>query len=399
MEAAIIVGGLAGIGYVINKQQKKENFASAKPYPVQQLPHGNMAPFFKRDGTGGMQPEANVGTLDRFNGRTDTFMHKQEVPHLGVVAKDTTTSPFGMPATSDFMHSRIVAPVKAEGTWAMDQVRVGPGIGKGYGWEPSEGFHQASTFDYIKPKTGEELRVADKVRATYAPDMNPGHSRVSEPMQRHEELPKQRPDRWWVNGPERWFTTVGVEKGETMRPDMSATLQEQNRDTTDDTQGRLGGPAVAAAAGYRSYLRPVVEPLMTFYKLTVGDYFGGGPGTKVSGPTLYDAWYRMATNSTKEELSKGRAPTAHGNKVYVGKDEVGKYDLNRDEQLRMQHRVNNAHRDNQQSSGRDGLGTTFFRPSLPEDAESRRLQDNTQALLQSNPFHVPLRTDSLYAQR
>lgn len=398
MEAAFIVGGLAGIGYVISKQQAKEGFSAGKPAAaaaaIRSLPHGNMAPYFRRDGTGGLSPDANVSVLDRYNGATDTYQHKQEVSHFGVVAANTTQSPFGMPNVSDFMHSRVNAPVKAEGTWAGQQVRVGPGIGKGYDWRPSEGFHQASTFDYVQPKDSDELRVADKVRKTYVTDMNPGHSRISEPMQRHEELPKNRPDRWWVNGPDRWNTTVGVEKGETMRHDMSATLPDQNRDTTDDMEGRITGPPVAAAAGYRSYIRPVLEPLMTFYKLTVGDYYGGGPGSRVSGPTLYDAWYRMTTNGNKEVLSKSRAPAAQGPKTFVGKDGVGKYDLNQDEGLRMAQRVGNAHRNNQQSSGRDGLGTTFFRPGLPEDAESRRLYDNAPAAsLANNPFHVPLRAD------
>jgi hypothetical protein len=214
-------------------------------------------------------------------------------------------------------------------------------------------------------------------------------------MQRHGEMPKNRPDRYWVNGPDRWNTTTGVEKGETLRHDMDATLQEQNRDTTDDTQGRMG-PAVAAAAGFRSYIRPVLEPFMTFYKLTVGDHFGGGPGTKVSGPTLYDAWYNISTNANKEQLAKTRAPVTHGPKTFVGKDEVGAYDLHADEQLRMQQRLNNAHRNNQQSSGRDGLGTVFYKPELPTDAQSRRLNDTSIAdSLASNPYTIHRQTDLL----
>lgn len=398
MEAAFLVTGLAGIGYVISRHNdKKEGFA-AKPVSksaLESLPHGNMAPFLKRDGTQSLREDAYVGTMDRYNGGSnDIYQKKQEVGHLGVVAPDTTTSPFGMPNTSDFMHSRINAPVKAEGTFPVERVYVGPGLGRGYDWKPTGGFHQTDMAEFAQPKDSDDLRVADKVRKTYETEMNPGASRINEPIMRHEELPKNRPDRYYVNGPDRWNTTVGVEKGETLRHDMSATLVDQNRDTTDNTQGRMG-PAVAAAAGYRSYIRPVLEPFMTFYKLTVGDYFGGGPGTKVSGPTLYDAWYKMSTNSTKEELAKTRAPTAHGPKTFVGKEDVGKYDLNQDEQLRMQHRLNNGHRENQQGSGRDGLGTVFYRPELPTDAESRRLGDDTVASLRANPYVIDRNTESL----
>ena len=47
-----------------------------------------------------------------------------------------------------------------------DEIKVGPGLNKGYTSKPSGGFHQADTRDYVLPKNVDELRVLSNPKQT-----------------------------------------------------------------------------------------------------------------------------------------------------------------------------------------------------------------------------------------
>ena len=49
----------------------------------------------------------------------------------------------------------------------IEQIRVGPGLNKGYTWKPSGGIQQSETRNYVLPKRTNETRVRNNPKVTY----------------------------------------------------------------------------------------------------------------------------------------------------------------------------------------------------------------------------------------
>ena len=100
----------------------------------------------------------------------------------------------------------------------------------------------------MEPKTVDELRVETDPKKTYGGRLLPGVSAVQNRGQQ-AAVEKNLPDRYWVNTPERYFTTGGVVKGATSRakPELRRT---QGREATKEHYGHSHSVGTTGGAPY-----------------------------------------------------------------------------------------------------------------------------------------------------
>lgn len=185
--------------------------------PIEQFQHNNMQPFFRSKVTQNVDPGANNMLLERFTGRNDLLQAKQEAKcFFEPVANMTNVC--GMPNNSDFYIDRIVKPVVRNNDFPIEQVRVAPGLNLGYTSEGSGGFQQASTLNYSKGKTVDELRPLSKPKVTLpSRPQAPPKARID---QRGfiGEVAKNRVDTSFEQTPDQWLKTTGANLKESGRP-------------------------------------------------------------------------------------------------------------------------------------------------------------------------------------
>jgi len=122
------------------------------------------------------------------------------------------------------------------------EIRVGPGLGKGYTSQGSGGFNAGMEARNCQlPKTVDELRVATNPKVTYGGQVLGAFVGKGNCAPANSEtigkVYKNRPDTYYENSADRWFTTTGQEKAQTAR--SAVILQPENRTTT--TREYFGG--------------------------------------------------------------------------------------------------------------------------------------------------------------
>ena len=133
----------------------------------------------------------------------------------------------------------------------IQKVQVGPGLNQGYTAEPSGGFQQANTRDYTLPKNVDELRVKTNPKVVYKGRIVSGkHIDKRGVIGR---VNKNNPDTYFINSPDRYFTTVGAVTGATQRP--SQVLKSTKRKITSNRNNFRMGPAVNADGGSKYQTR------------------------------------------------------------------------------------------------------------------------------------------------
>ena len=183
--------------------------------------HNNMMPFFGGRVKQNIGPQTNTSILDTFTGSGSTQIEKREVEAMFNTAKTPYGNPFGMENNTDFIQSRINDPRSRGGERPFEPVRVGPGVGEGYGTLGNGGFQQFEVDEIMKRAmpTTDKLRVADKPKLSYNQPVVPGQHFVAMPADNAGEVRKQRPDTFYTNeNGERNFVTNGEYIAETTRP-------------------------------------------------------------------------------------------------------------------------------------------------------------------------------------
>jgi hypothetical protein len=215
--------------------------------------HNNMEPYYGakiRGTTTGANMHENV--LDNKIGGGSQFFSKTEQAPL-FRPQDNMHLPNGMPNQNDFYQSRVLPSMKISNVKPWEEVRVGPGLDQGYGSQGALGFNSGmeSREKWID-RGVDELRVKTNPKLSYTLDGHQGpaahyiqNAPTTETLGRME---KHLPDTFFVNTPDRWFTTTGAEKGETQRAiEMD---RESNRQTTTSEYYGATAPADGGAAMY-----------------------------------------------------------------------------------------------------------------------------------------------------
>jgi hypothetical protein len=223
--------------------------------------HNNMAPYFgsKIKGAG---PDVNTSEfyLDHKTGAGSQHFNKREQAPLFKPQKNLHWAT-GMPNQSDFIQSRINESNIRNNTKPWEEIQVGPSISGKAGIEGSGGFNSGleNRQSYL-PKSVDQLRVESNPKITYSLQNHEGAAAFNvKNMGIMGEYNYHGPDKFFVNNPERYLVTTGLEKRQRGRSIYE--LKDQSRiDTTRNYEGPAGKTNnVQAAMIPHNYQEPKKE--------------------------------------------------------------------------------------------------------------------------------------------
>ena len=224
---------------------------TGNPVDRQSFFHNNMTPFFGGTAKQNVEDTANQTLLETFTGNDSTYQSKVELKRDDLFQPVANlANVYGMQNLDGYNLDRYVVGNIRNNQSPVEPIRVGPGLNQGFTAEGSGGFQQANTLDFVQPKTVDELRVKTKPKVSYEGVVIPG-SGVSKPG-KVGIVAKNQPDTFYVNSPDRLFTTVGATTGPAQRPAIDVKFT--NRKTTE-LKTRIGS-ACPAATGSQPQLKP-----------------------------------------------------------------------------------------------------------------------------------------------
>ena len=182
--------------------------------------HNNMVPFFKGSVRSRINDmNANESVLDNYVGSgSQSYSKKEQAPLFA--PKENHQWAHGAPNNTEFMKSRVNPSSRMANVNPFKQEQVGPGLGLGYTTEGSEGFNSGmAQRDAWTAKTVDEMRVLTNPKAggvSIIGREGPANSHIKQ-MGRQGIQEKFRPDTSFEMTEDRYFTTTGAQKGQTMR--------------------------------------------------------------------------------------------------------------------------------------------------------------------------------------
>ena len=239
--------------YNVSKQQEnKINLMSGETTDSISFKHNNMTPYFGAKIRGSTK-DLNLAEsiLDSKQGTGSQQFNKIEQAPL-FKPGENINFPNGTPNNSDFFQSRMNESMKMSNVTLWEPQRVGPGLNLGYGSQNAEGLNTGGvkgsdgfnagmmSRDTWMPRNVDDLRVENNPKQTF--DLN-GHQgpaisaiKVQGPNDKIGKIEKHLPDKFYEAGPNRWFTTTGVEQAPPIR--STQVMPMENRiDTTREYYG------------------------------------------------------------------------------------------------------------------------------------------------------------------
>ena len=180
----------------------------------------NMTPFFGKVKAIGPELRTQAEqTLDTKTGAGSLNMVKKESAPL-FNPEDNIQWSNGAPNQSEFYQSRVNPSTRVHNVKPFQEAQVGPALNQGYGVEGSGGFNSGmEARDKWLDKTVNELRVVTNPKESFRLD---GHMGAAQTLVKNlgfeGKMEKHLPDKFFVNTPDRYFTTVGAEVAPTHRP-------------------------------------------------------------------------------------------------------------------------------------------------------------------------------------
>lgn len=206
---------------------------TGKSINVDNFEHNNMVPFFGariRGSTSGADTHESI--LDSYSGTGSQKICKEE--HAPLFAPQSNMQyPNGMPDNSDFFKSRVNPGTQMSNVKPWEEVRVAPGLNQGFTSCGSNGFNSGmEARDMWVDRNVDELRTTNNPKLTYSLENHQGPSyawNVQQPpdAKTYGRVEKFLPDKFYLNTPDRWFTTTGLEKAQSGR--AQEMLKDQSR--------------------------------------------------------------------------------------------------------------------------------------------------------------------------
>jgi hypothetical protein len=182
--------------------------------------HNNMVPFTSARESHQNDPNKNV--LDNMIGSKTHSNRKNEQAPL-FKNEDNMNWINGTPNQTDFMRSRVNNGMSQNNTLPFEQEKVAPGLGLGYGTEGStNGFNSGmESRDLYSQQTVDDLRIATNPKQVYDISTFEGPAlstiKATATIETQGKIEKRQPDTMYENNPNKWLTTTGASKGNTLR--------------------------------------------------------------------------------------------------------------------------------------------------------------------------------------
>lgn len=182
--------------------------------------HNNMVPYFGgsiRGNTKEMNSYEQI--LDNHVGSGSQFVSKQEQAPL-FKPGDNYQYAHGTPNNNEFYRSRVNPSSSMNNINPFKEEQVAPGLNLGYTSEGKGGFNSGMEHRELwNAKTVDEMRVSTNPKASGNSILGyegPANSRIKT-MGSQGKQEKNRPERDFEMTQDRYMTTTGLEKGQTMR--------------------------------------------------------------------------------------------------------------------------------------------------------------------------------------
>jgi len=225
------------------------------------LNHNNMVPFFGTNVKQYNGSAINESRLDNMIGSGSQHIKKQEMAPL-FRPEENMHWAHGAPNQSDFYQSRVNPSASMANVKPFQEIRVGPGLNKEGGVLGSGGFNSGmEAREQWISKTVDQLRTKNNPKLTYEGVTLGGKAQVTNrgSMGRFEQ---HKPDTYFINGPERYLTTTGLEKAQTARSEQIMP-EEARTDTTREyfgTGADTQNKATYTPGTYMDTKRNVLDP-------------------------------------------------------------------------------------------------------------------------------------------
>jgi len=182
--------------------------------------HNNMVPFTSSRESHNTNTNGNI--LDHMIGSKTHSNRKNEQAPLFKNEKNVHWIN-GTPNQTDFMRTRTNAGMSQNNTLPFEQEKIAPGLGLGYGTEGStNGFNSGTEYrDIYSQQTVDDLRIETNPKQVYDISTFEGPAistiKATSTVETQGKIEKRQPDTMYENNPNKWLTTTGAIKGNTLR--------------------------------------------------------------------------------------------------------------------------------------------------------------------------------------
>ena len=241
--------------------------------------HNNMVPFFGGK-IRGFTADSNVyeTLFDNKTGTGSQHISKKERAPL-FAPQDRMHNVHGMQNNNDFIQSRMVPSTKIANVKPWEEERVAPGLDMGFNGSAGAGYNSGlEARDKWVDRGVDELRVVTNPKQTFSLDghQGPANSFIKEYANTGHlgKFEKNLPDTYFVNTPDRWLTTTGQEKAQTLR--AVEIEKDVNRATTTSeyygVNSNVGGNNTYAPNNYEDAKRQEYDckPVLNAHSSKVG---------------------------------------------------------------------------------------------------------------------------------
>lgn len=181
----------------------------------------NMVPYFgktKNIGNSLKDYTQSEQILDTHTGTGSLQISKSETAPL-FKPEENVQWANGAPNQSNFYQSRVNPSVNMNNVKPFQEQHVGPGLNQGYSAQGSGGFNSGmeSRNNWID-KTVNELRVLTNPKQSFELTNHQGPAQtLVKNLGKEGKVEKHLPDKFFVNTPDRYLTTTGLESAQTLR--------------------------------------------------------------------------------------------------------------------------------------------------------------------------------------
>ncbi len=206
---------------------------TGEPMNAKTFTHNNMQPYFGGQIKQSVDEYATRGIFENFTGDQDSYQHKKE-QGLFFEPQKNMANVYGAQSLDGFQMERYVSQISniRSNETPVEKQYIAPNLNDGYsnsGGGFIKGNGGTDAIQYRMPKTTDELRVKNKPKVSYYGRIVSG-AHIAKPG-KVGTMFKNRPDTFWIETPDRYFTTVGAVEAPAARP--CQVLKYTNRKTTE----------------------------------------------------------------------------------------------------------------------------------------------------------------------